>query len=106
VITDIEGVTSKSTGEEPNRKVIIKPTRTESVEGRHSRGGRPRRDGDRSRAPRRDRSDRNDRPQRERTERPEGEENAPVQETVKEQPVRREAKKLDDDFALYGKIEL
>ena len=25
VITDIEGVTSKSTGEEPNRKVIIKP---------------------------------------------------------------------------------
>ena len=38
VITDIEGVTSKSTGEEPNRKVIIKPTR-EAPERRPRREG-------------------------------------------------------------------
>ena len=108
VITDIEGVTSKSTGEEPNRKVIIKPTRTEGAERDRSRGrgGRSRRDGDR-RGPRRERSDRGERPERaERPARPEGEESAAPRETAPKEPVRREAKKLDDDFKLYGKIEL
>lgn len=108
VITDIEGVTSKSTGEEPNRKVIIKPTRTEGAERDRSRGrgGRSRRDGDR-RGPRRERSDRGERTERaERPARPEGEEGAAPRETAPKEPVRREAKKLDDDFKLYGKIEL
>ena len=76
VVTDIEGVTSKSNGEEPNRKVIIKPARVETREG-----GRPRREGGRSR-----RGGRRD--------------------AVKEPAPHREAKKLDDSFKLYGKIEL
>ena len=106
VITDIEGVTSKSTGEEPNRKVIIKPTRTEGAERDRSRGGRSRRDGDR-RGPRRERSERSERTERaERTARPENEEGAAPGEIAPKESVRREAKKLDDDFKLYGKIEL
>lgn len=93
VITDIEGVTSKSTGEEPNRKVIIKPLR-EAPERRPRReGGRYRRD--RGRRDSRERSE-----SYERSERPAEEAEAP-----KEHP-HREAVKLDDSVKLYGKIEL
>ena len=100
VITDIEGVTSKSTGEEPNRKVVIKPTRTEGGEQRRGgRGGRSRRDG--GRGPRREHSERPER--REYTAPVEGEA-APVKESAPKE--KREAKKLDDSFGLYAKIEL
>ena len=107
VITDIEGVTSKSTGEEPNRKVIIKPTRSESREGRE---GRSRRDG---RGPRRERGPRRDREPREnrdglREGRPA--ESTGAEEQTSERPAQpaphREAVKLDDSVKLYGKIEL
>lgn len=87
VITDIEGVTSKSTGEEPNRKVIIKPTR-EAPERR------PRREGGRFR---RDRGRRDNRERPESYERP---------ERAPEEKEHREAVKLDDSVKLYGKIEL
>ena len=96
VVTDIEGVTSKSNGEEPNRKVIIKPTRPEPREGGRSRreGGRSRRGGRRDSEPRQPR-----------------EVNESVQSSAGEAAVRepaphREAKKLDDSVKLYGKIEL
>ena len=91
VITDIEGVTSKSTGEEPNRKVIIKPTR-EAPERR------PRREGGRFR---RDRGRRDNRERAESYERPE---RAPEEKEAPKE--HREAVKLDDSVKLYGKIEL
>lgn len=101
VITDIDGVTSKSTGEEPNRKVIIKPTRSESREGRE---GRPRRDG---RGPRREREPRENRDGL-RDGRPA--ESTGAEEQTSERPAQpaphREAVKLDDSVKLYGKIEL
>ena len=115
VITDIEGVTSKSTGEEPNRKVIIKPTRSESREGRE---GRSRRDG---RGPRRERGPRRDREPREnRDSHREGlrdglrdgrpAESTGAEEQTSERPAQpaphRAAVKLDDSVKLYGKIEL
>ena len=91
VITDIEGVTSKSTGEEPNRKVIIKPTR-EAPERRPRReGGRYRRD--RGRRDSRERSESYERPER-----------APEEKEAPKE--HREAVKLDDSVKLYGKIEL
>lgn len=93
VITDIEGVTSKSTGEEPNRKVIIKPLR-EAPERR------PRREGGRYRRDRGHRDSRERSESFERSERPAEEAEAP-----KEHP-HREAVKLDDSVKLYGKIEL
>ena len=95
VVTDIEGVTSKSNGEEPNRKVIIKPTRVETREG-----GRPRREGGRSR-----RGGRRDHEPRQPREIKESVQSA-GEAAVKEPAPHREAKKLDDSFKLYGKIEL
>lgn len=88
VITDIEGVTSKSTGEEPNRKVVIKPLR-EAPERR------PRREGGRYRR---------DRGRRERPESYEHSEHAPEEKEAPKE--HREAIKLDDSVKLYGKIEL
>lgn len=97
VVTDIEGVTSKSNGEEPNRKVIIKPTRSESREGGHSRreGGRPRRGGRRGSEPRQPREAVNESVQ-----------SSVGEAAVREPASQREAKKLDDSVKLYGKIEL
>ena len=95
VVTDIEGVTSKSNGEEPNRKVIIKPTRVEAREG-----GRSRRDGGRSRrGGRRDHEPRQPRENRENVQ-------SAGETAVREPAPHREAKKLDDSIKLYGKIEL
>ena len=95
VVTDIEGVTSKSNGEEPNRKVIIKPTRTETREG-----GRSRREGGRSR-----RGGRRDSESRQPREMNESVQSA-GEAAVREPAPHREAKKLDDSVKLYGKIEL
>ena len=95
VVTDIEGVTSKSNGEEPNRKVIIKPTRTETREG-----GRSRREGGRSR-----RGGRRDSESRQSREMNESVQSA-GEAAVREPAPHREAKKLDDSVKLYGKIEL
>ena len=92
VITDIDGVFSKSTGEEPNRKVVIKPT---ARQGSY-------------------REDRRDR-RRERPARGKGgygrkaEELAPSvsEETAAPAETRpAEARKIDDNVKLYSKIEL
>ena len=96
VVTDIEGVTSKSNGEEPNRKVIIKPTRPEPREGGRGRreGGRMRRGGRRDSEPRQPR------------EMNESVQSSAGEAAVREPAPHREAKKLDDSVKLYGKIEL
>lgn len=118
VITDIEGVFSKSTGEEPNRKVVIKPSfKQGSGSGNFRKSeGRP---------PQGDRNDRSRRP----SPRPApGTEPAETAERAPEAPVAAEApkpiptpvvetpveavvekkpeKKLDDTIKLYSKIEI
>ncbi len=87
VVTDIEGVYSKSSGEEPNRKVVIKPS---AKPGRRPSGGRGR----------------SSRPPREMKE--------PAANAVREaqpaeqdgQPPKEEKVVLDDNIKLYSKIEL
>lgn len=84
VVTDIDGVFSKSTGEEPNRKVVIKPSsrRNSGSKGRPGRSSRP-----------------NHKP----APAAEGQapETAPVPAPAKEKKVV-----LDDNVKLYSKIEL
>ena len=94
VITDIDGVFSKSTGEEPNRKVVIKPTgRSEGYRGergeRSERGGK----GDKRRGGRGGYERRS----------------APAEgsaEKAAAPSAPKEAKKIDDDVKLYSKIEI
>jgi len=91
VITDIDGVFSKSTGEEPNRKVVIKPSGRSGGPARGEKGeGRPRRsrggyDRDRHSS-------------------------ASAETSAAEKPaapaVTREKLSIDDGVKLYGKIEL
>lgn len=87
VVTEIEGVTSKSTGEEPNRRVVISSTNPRS--GGRGRNDRDRRSG--GRGPRRDNRQRDDH-----TSSAQGiESNKAV-----------EPKKDDAPGGLYSKIEL
>jgi len=92
VITDIDGVFSKSTGEEPNRKVVIKPT------------GRP--------GPRPERGEKGEgRPRRgrggyDRGERRSSSAEAPAAEKPAAPAAPREKLSIDDGVKLYGKIEL
>lgn len=87
VITDIEGVYSKSTGEEPNRKVVIKPSGKQAYRGR-SDGNRQKRNRD------------------------DYKKNAASREeaaNLAEKPAENkavESKTLDDNVKLYSKIEL
>ena len=95
-VADIEGVTSSSIGDEPNRCVVISSTNPRpqrSFDGHQRGAGR----GPRNGAPRRDdrRGGRNDR-------RPRREKPAPYQESS----VREVAPAEAADQPLYGKIEL
>ena len=103
VVTDIEGVYSKSTGEEPNRKVVIKPSGKSSASGRAAaarRDSAPRRSGRGGRPSRPPRSG----DPRERF--PAAEEDG-QQEAPAERPAPKTEKVvLDDDVKLYTKIEL
>lgn len=96
VISEIEGVSSKSVGEDPNRKVIVmsdnprKPARGSDKRG--GRGGRGRRDG------RRDGGER-----RERKAQPQ--ENNENEEPTEHFSEEEYLKKLGDE-ALYSKIDL
>ncbi len=95
VVTEIEGVYSKSTGEEPNRKVVIKPA---------GKPAAPRRDGASSR-----RSGRGGRPPRgprEPREQREPETASLPQEKPTDHPPKTEKTVLDDNIKLYSKIEL
>ena len=94
VVTEIEGVYSKSTGEEPNRKVVIKPSGKSGASGGSRREGRPGRG---------NRPPRNNAPQTEKT--------APEADTASSAPVEPvEEPKVDthdfDSVKLYSKIEL
>lgn len=88
VITDIEGVYSKSTGEEPNRKVVIKPSGKQSYRGKSDGSRQNRRGRDeykKTAAPREEAAD------------------------LAEKPTEHkavESKTLDDNVKLYSKIEL
>lgn len=99
VVTEIDGVYSKSTGEEPNRKVVIKPSsRTGSASGGSRReGGRP---------PRSNRPPRyNNSPAPQTEEKPaEPVTEIPAPEAPAEEP-KLDTKTLDS-FKLYSKIEL
>lgn len=91
VITDIDGVFSKSTGEEPNRKVVIKPTGRTGAPSRGEKGeGRPRRGRGSYDRDRRSSS---------------AEAAAPVEKPAAP-AAPREIKSIDDGVKLYGKIEL
>lgn len=87
VVTDMEGVFSKSTGEEPNRKVVIKPTAKPASRrsGGKGRSGRPNRSA----------------PAPAENTAPETVTSEPVETPVKEEKVI-----LDDNVKLYSKIEL
>ncbi|MGI5894621.1 MAG: RNA-binding cell elongation regulator Jag/EloR [Candidatus Merdivicinus sp.] len=92
VVTDIEGVFSKSTGEEPNRKVVIKPT-AKPASSRRDSGKRSSRN--RSRGPRNN----------------ETAENSELLNPAAEQPAvpapeKSEPVVMDDNIKLYTKIEL
>lgn len=88
VITDIEGVYSKSTGEEPNRKVVIKPSGKQSNRGKQD-GNRPNRRGhDDYRKP----------------AAPRDTVEVPAEKSSENTAV--ESKTLDDNVKLYSKIEL
>ena len=99
VVTEIDGVYSKSTGEEPNRKVVIKPSsRTGNASGGSRReGGRP---------PRSNRPPRyNNSPAPQTEEKPaEPVTEIPAPEAPAEEP-KLDTKTLDS-FKLYSKIEL
>lgn len=88
VVTDMEGVFSKSTGEEPNRRVVIKPTSKPSTRrsGGKGRSGRPNRPA----------------PNSAENSTPEAVSTEPVEI---ETPVKEE-KVILDDVKLYSKIEL
>lgn len=90
VVTDMEGVFSKSTGEEPNRKVVIKPTAKPS--SRRSGGGKGR-------------SGRSGRPAPSSPAAENAPEAMPAAETA-QAPVKEEKVILDDNVKLYSKIEL
>lgn len=95
VVTDIDGVFSKSTGEEPNRKVVIKPTAKPSSGAGRRDGGSSKRSGGKG--------------GRSRNAAPREQENvqesasAPVSEQ-KAAPAEKTV--LDDNIKLYSKIEL
>ncbi len=109
VVTDIDGVFSKSTGEEPNRKVVIKSSRPSgSYRGRSDSGeGREVRRDERRR-PRRQGGERN--PDRPRRPVPAFEEHTGAPETAapeaKPAQQRGEAHRIDDDVKLYSRIEI
>ena len=92
VVTEMEGVYSKSTGEEPNRKVVIKPSTKPN--GPFPTGVR--REGRPGRRP----------PRPPRTEAIHEETSAVEPGEMKEAPVAPEKKVLDDNVKLYSKIEL
>ena len=89
VITEIEGVYSKSTGEEPNRKVVIKPAFKQG--GRPPRGGKNNRD---------NRGYNNNKPKASKPYEPKPETPA------NQEPAGKPAATLDDSYKLYSKIEL
>ena len=88
VITDIEGVYSKSTGEEPNRKVVIKPSGKQPYRGKSDGIRQNRRGRDEYRKP----------------AVPREEVASPAEKTEENKAV--ESKTLDDNVKLYSKIEL
>ena len=91
VITDIDGVFSKSTGEEPNRKVVIKPSGRPNGSSRGEKGeGRPRRS----------------RGGYDRDRRSSNAAETPAVEKPAAPAVTREKLSIDDGVKLYGKIEL
>lgn len=101
-ISQIEGVTSASTGEEPNRCVVISPVNPVAAPARDSRGSRdrrPRRDGGQSRSGRSGQRDgrRDSRRDTRRREKP-----APYQEQGRREVAPTEA----ENQPLYGKIEI
>ena len=96
VVTEIDGVYSKSTGEEPNRKVVIKPTsRSGGPSGPRREGGRP---------PRGNRPPRNNAPAPQPADAPEQSE-APRQPEAPVEEPKVDTKALDG-VKLYSKIEL
>lgn len=94
-VSGIQGVSSSSIGEEPNRRVVITPEIMKSQNNRSPRGGKPglrdsrppRRDGERTDAPRGDR-----RPYAERTDAPRGE-----KRPFGDRPPRRDDRSRDSD---------
>ena len=80
VVTEIEGVYSKSSGEEPNRKVVIKPSRQQGGYRRNDRKGSY---------------------NRSRNQREEKKSSSVSSETTNKEP-----KELNDNIKLYSKIEL
>lgn len=99
-ISQIEGVTSASTGEEPNRCVVISPVNPVAAPARDSRGPRdrkPRRDGGSSRSGRSGQQRDGRRDSRRRREKP-----APYQEQGRREVAPTEA----ENQPLYGKIEI
>ena len=88
VITDIEGVYSKSAGEEPNRKVVIKPSGKQGYRGKSDNGRYGRRDRDDYRRS------------------VESTEEASVSDEKLVENKAVESKTLDDNVKLYSKIEL
>lgn len=88
VITDIEGVYSKSTGEEPNRKVVIKPSGKSSYRGKSDGNRQSRRNRDDYRKP----------------AAPIEDASSPAETPAEHKAV--ESKTLDDNVKLYSKIEL
>lgn len=88
VITDIEGVYSKSTGEEPNRKVVIKPSGKQSYRGRSDGNRQNRRPRDDYKKPAASKEDAAN----------------PAEKPAENKAV--ESKTLDDNVKLYSKIEL
>ncbi|MCI8648606.1 MAG: protein jag [Anaerotruncus sp.] len=133
-VSKIEGVSSSSIGEEPNRRVVItpdvlKPQNGGGQRGRRSRGGKNRGKGGRTEERRESRqefrtgteghSQRRERPVRERPETVKPTPTTVDKEYMKEiervepavqkpagNPVRTQARKEGDDLPLYGKIEL
>lgn len=91
VVTEIDGVFSKSTGEEPNRKVVIKPTAKTRPPRRDNGSRRSGNRGGKSRPPRAEDAVHQD----------------AVQAPVEEAPVQKtETTVIEDNFKLYSKIEL
>ena len=124
-VSNIEGVSSSSVGEEPNRRVVITPDRLRPQQGNRSRGkGRPRRNdrrdgGENRRRPRplnREKSGETVQPtptnvdrafakELEQTPRPAPANSQPAEKPAPA-PVRKEVRSEGDDLPLYGKIEL
>lgn len=114
-VSEIEGVSSTSTGEEPNRRVVITSPTARMSSGRSDRGGRSdhreggsrsfnRGAGDRNRdrGPRRDRDDRGGR-----SGSPRREQNAtPAARAPRTEAPKRTAETSDGGGKLYTKIDL